>query len=155
MTDTNSQELPPLLVNGQYVKDLSFEVPGAPAIFSEMNENPNIPINVDVSVNPLQDNVYEVVLHLKVEASVGTKPVFIVEVAYGGIFTVNAPQEHIHPLLLVECPRLLFPFARSIIADLTRDGGFPPLLIQPIDFVQLYRSRVQQAAEHEGPVGHA
>lgn len=154
MTDTATQEQPPLMVNGQYVKDLSFEVPGAPAIFGEMNGNPDIPIHVDISVNPLQDNVFEVVLHIKVDAQLDGRPVFIAEVAYGGVFTVNVPADQVQPLLLVECPRLLFPFARVIIADLTRDGGFPPLMIQPIDFIQLYRTRLAQS-EAEGPVGHA
>jgi preprotein translocase subunit SecB len=154
MTDTASQELPPLIVNGQYVKDLSFEVPGAPAIFGEMTGSPDIPIHVDITVNPLQENVFEVVLHVKIDAQLEGKPVFIAEVAYGGVFTVNVPHDQVQSLLLVECPRLLFPFARVIIADLTRDGGFPPLMIQPIDFVQLYHSRMAQAAA-EGQVGHA
>jgi preprotein translocase subunit SecB len=154
MTDSPSSTLPPLTVNAQYIKDLSFEVPGAPAIFAEMGGTPEIPIHVDISVNPLRENSFEVVLHLKVDATIDSKPVFIAEVAYGGIFTVNVPDEHVHPMLLIECPRLLFPFARTIIADLTRDGGFPPLLVQPIDFTQLYRNRMQQA-QMDGTVGQA
>ncbi len=154
MTDTATQEQPPLIVNGQYVKDLSFEVPGAPAIFGEMNGSPDIPIHVDISVHPLHDNTFEVVLHIKIDAQLEGRPVFIAEIAYGGVFTVNVPHDQVQPMLLVECPRMLFPFARVIIADLTRDGGFPPLMIQPIDFVQLYHSRLAQAAA-EGPVGHA
>ncbi len=152
MTDTASQELPPLIVNGQYVKDLSFEVPGAPTIYQEMTGSPDIPIHVDIVVNPIQDNIYEVVLNLKVHAQMGEKPVFLLELSYGGVFTVNVPQEQVQPLLLVECPRLMFPFARVLIADMTRDGGFPPLMLQPIDFFQLYRSRMAQS---EGVVGHA
>ncbi|MBI5164329.1 MAG: protein-export chaperone SecB [Magnetospirillum sp.] len=144
MTESTTADLPPLIVNGQYIKDLSFEVPGAPAIFGEMqNQSPDIPIHVDIDVSPLRDNLFEVVLHLKVEASLADKPVFIAELAYGGVFTVNLPPEHHQAVLLVECPRLLFPFARTIIADATRDGGFPPLMIQPIDFAQLYRSRAE------------
>ncbi len=155
MTDAaQDQELAPFTVNGQYIKDLSFEVPGAPAIFGEMNANPEIPIHVDVTVNPLSENVFEVVLHLKIDANIEGRPVFIVELAYGGVFTLNVPEEHVHPMLLIECPRLLFPFARTIVADATRDGGFPPLMIQPIDFVQLYQSRVEAAGE-EGVAGHA
>ncbi len=159
--DTNSQStLPPLVVNGQYVKDLSFEVPGSPAIYGEMQgQAPNIPIHVDVNVAPLKDNAFEVTLHLRVEAHLQDKrPVFIVELAYAGVFSINAPAEHVQPMLLIECPRLLFPFARNIVADMTREGGFPPLLIQPIDFVQLYRARVEsaqaeaRAAEEAGKV---
>lgn len=157
MTDTNNSQsaLPPLVVNGQYVKDLSFEVPGAPAIFAEMQgQNPNIPIHVDINAQQLHENTYEVALHLKVEAKLEDgRPVFIVELIYGGIFTVNIAPEHVQAMLLIECPRMLFPFARNIIADMTRDGGFPPLMIQPIDFVQLYRARMEGA---EGqPAGNA
>lgn len=157
MTDTNNSQsaLPPLVVNGQYVKDLSFEVPGAPAIFAEMQgQNPNIPIHVDINAQQLHENTYEVALHLKVEAKLEDgRPVFIVELVYGGIFSVNVAPEHVQAMLLIECPRLLFPFARNIIADMTRDGGFPPLMIQPIDFIQLYRARME-AAEGQ-PVGNA
>jgi preprotein translocase subunit SecB len=151
MSDTQTDtSLPPLVINGQYVKDLSFEVPNAPAIYSEMQgQNPSIPIHVDINAHGLRDNTFEVVLHLKVEARLpDNKPVFLAELAYGGIFTLNVPAEHVQAMLLIECPRLLFPFARTIIADVTRDGGFPPLMIQPIDFVQLFRSRME-AAEGE------
>lgn len=157
MTDTNNSQsaLPPLVVNGQYVKDLSFEVPGAPAIFAEMQgQNPNIPIHVDINAQQLHENTYEVSLHLKVEAKLEDgRPVFIVELVYGGIFTINVAPEHVQAMLLIECPRMLFPFARNIIADMTRDGGFPPLMIQPIDFIQLYRARME-AAEGQA-VGNA
>lgn len=157
---SENTEVQPLVVNGQYVKDLSFEVPGAPGIYMEMQgQSPNIPIHVDINAAKLADNTYEVALHLKVEARLDdNRPVFIVELAYGGIFTLNVAAEHLQPMLLIECPRLLFPFARNIIADTTRDGGFPPLMIQPIDFVQLFRSRMEAAqaeAAEQGPVGHA
>lgn len=148
MSDTDTEaNLPPLIINGQYVKDLSFEVPGAPAIYGEMQgQNPNIPIHVDINAEALNENTFEVVLHLKVEARLAdNRPVFVAELAYAGIFTLNVPAEHVQPMLLVECPRILFPFARSIVADMTRDGGFPPLMIQPIDFVQLFRSRLESA----------
>lgn len=130
-------------------------MPGAPAIYGEMQgQNPNIPIHVDINAAQLHDNTYEVVLHLKVEARLADgKPVFIVELAYGGIFTLAVPAEHVQPMLLIECPRMLFPFARNIIADLTRDGGFPPLMIQPIDFVALFRARAEAA--NAEPAGHA
>lgn len=156
MSDTNqSESLPPLVVNGQYVKDLSFEVPGAPAIFAEMQgQNPNIPIHVDINAQQLHENTYEVSLHLKIEARLDdNRPVFIVELVYGGIFTINVAPEHVQAMLLIECPRLLFPFARTIIADMTRDGGFPPLMIQPIDFVQLFRARMEAA--NAQPAGNA
>jgi preprotein translocase subunit SecB len=149
------QENAPLIVNGQYIKDLSFEVPGAPAIFSQLTSPPEIPISVDIRVNRLGDNVYEVVLHLKIDAHSGDKPVFIAELDYAGVFTVNVPEEHVEPMLTIEAPRLLFPFARNIIADVTRDGGLPPLMLQPVDFVGIYRQRVEARAAEGGPVGHA
>jgi preprotein translocase subunit SecB len=157
MSDTQTDaNLPPMVINGQYVKDLSFEVPGAPAIYGEMqNQNPNIPIHVDINAQGLKENTFEVVLHLRVEARLAEdKPVFIAELAYAGIFTLNVAPEHVQAMLLIECPRMLFPFARTIIADVTRDGGFPPLMIQPIDFVQLFRSRMEQA-QQEQVAGHA
>ena len=148
MTDQPDQQaLPPLLVSAQYVKDLSFEVPGAPAIFSELNNNsPDISVQVDLTVQPLQENLFEVTLKIGVNATVQGKVGFIVDLTYAGIFVINVPEEHRQPILLIECPRLLFPFARNIIADVTRDGSFPPLLLQPIDFVALYRSRLEQVA---------
>jgi preprotein translocase subunit SecB len=154
-TGPGPQAGPPLVVNIQFVKDLSFEVPGAPDIFTSLKSQPNVQINLDVQARRLQDgqNVFEVSLITKAEATEGTpgsgevpRPVFIAELTYAGVFTLNSiPQESIEPVLLIECPRLLFPFARNILADVTRDGGFPPVLLQPIDFVSLWQSRKQQA----------
>ncbi len=152
MTDTDQQQaMTPLQVNAQYTKDLSFEVPGAPAIFSELSgAAPEISVRVDLNAEKLGNTAFEVVMKLAVEAKVADKVAFIVDLTYAGIFTLNVPDEHMQPVLLIECPRLLFPFARNIIADVTRDGGFPPMLLQPIDFVSLYRSRVEQMAA-QGP----
>ena len=165
----------PLVVNAQYVKDLSFEVPNAPEIFSTLKSQPNVNINLDVQARRLNDgqDIFEVTLQIKAEAmeaaptlnggsNGGTngntsggaangagpdgKPVFIAELSFCGVFTLNGvPAESVEPILLVECPRLLFPYARNILADVTRDGGFPPVLLQPIDFVALWQSRRAQA----------
>jgi preprotein translocase subunit SecB len=150
---------PPLLVNIQYVKDLSFEVPGAPMIYTQLKAAPRVDINLDVQVRRVQEgqNVFEVTLAIRAEAHEATangaaaaEPgarVFLAELAYAGIFTLNnVPENAVEPMLLVECPRILFPFARNILADVTRDGGFPPVLLQPIDFVALWQSRRAQAA---------
>ena len=151
----SQQAVPPLVVNVQYVKDLSFEVPGAPEIFSTLRAQPNVNINLDVQARRLQEGqeVFEVTLQIKAEAVEGpaasngqasgeSKTVFIAELAYCGVFTLSGvPENTIEPVLLVECPRLLFPYARNILADVTRDGGFPPVLLQPIDFVALWQSR--------------
>jgi preprotein translocase subunit SecB len=135
-------------MNLQYTRDLSFEVPGAPEIFVSLREQPRVDIALDVQARavPGQANVYEVSLQVRADAKAGETACFIAELAYCGVFTVNVPQEHLEPVLLVECPRLLFPFARNILADVTRDGGFPPVMLAPIDFVALWQSRRQAAA---------
>ena len=151
-----SQPIQPLTVNIQYVKDLSFEVPGAPEIYTTLRSQPSVNINLDVQARRIQDgqDVFEVTLQIKAEATEpsatnGAEPssVFIAELAYCGVFTLTGvPENTVEPVLLVECPRLLFPYARNILADITRDGGFPPVLLQPIDFVSLWQSRRAQEA---------
>ncbi len=151
----NGMPVPPLQLNIQYTRDLSFEVPGAPEIFLNLREQPRVDIQLDVQARPVQGqvgNVFEVSLQIRADAKVNETSCFIAELAYCGVFTVNVPQEHLEPVLLVECPRLLFPFARNIIADVSRDGGFPPVLLAPIDFVALWQSRRQAG---QPPVGTA
>ena len=145
-----------LAIIAQYTKDLSFEVPGAPQVFVEMqNAQPDINVNIDVRVEPVQEPVFEVILHITAECTVADKPAFICELAYAGLFQVTVPREHLQAILLIECPRMLFPFARNIIADATRDGGFPPLMLAPVDFVSMFQNQVAQqaqaAAGGEGP----
>jgi preprotein translocase subunit SecB len=148
---------PPLVVNVQYVKDLSFEVPGAPQIYQRLRTPPQVGINLDVQVRRLQEpNVYEVALVIRAEArepaaqgapapAEAGLAVFIIEITYAGVFTLSGIAENaVEPILLVECPRLLFPFARNILGDVTREGGFPPVLLQPIDFVALWQARRAQ-----------
>jgi preprotein translocase subunit SecB len=149
----NGQPPQPLQLNIQYTRDLSFEVPGAPDVFISLREQPRVDLSLDVQARPVQggDNIYEVALQIRADAKVGDTPCFIAELAYCGVFTVNVPQEHLEPVLLVECPRLLFPFARNILADVTRDGGFPPVMLAPIDFVALWQSRRQGGQ----PMGNA
>lgn len=140
------QTPPQFSVNVQYVKDLSFENPNAPQSLVAGKEPPQVSVQVNVAARGLTQDVFEVVLSVTGKATHGADTAFIVEVAYGGVFTLqNVPEEHVRPLLLIECPRFLFPFARAIIADATREGGFPPLMIQPIDFVELYRRQSQLA----------
>lgn len=143
----------PLVLNIQYTKDLSFEVPGAPEIYATLREAPRVDLQLDVQARPVQDgqNVFEVALQIRADAKAGEQTCFIAELTYCGIFTINVPQEHLEPVLLVECPRLIFPFARNILAEVTREGGFPPVMLQPIDFVALW----QQRRGEQGPVGTA
>jgi preprotein translocase subunit SecB len=136
---------PRMMIQSQYVKDLSFENPRAPLSLQTGQARPEIQIRVDVRAQPLEAERYEVTLQLHAEATADGASAFMIELTYGGVFALlNIPPDSLQPLLLIECPRLLFPFARRVVADATRDGGFPPLLIDPIDFVTLYRRRQQQ-----------
>lgn len=157
-------QVPPLMVNAQYVKDLSFEVPSAPQIFQRLRSAPQVGINLDVQVRKLQETggVYEVGLVIRAEArepqpgangqpqpvqpgAEGGAAVFIAELTYAGVFTLTGiPEASVEPVLLVECPRLLFPYARNLLGEMTREGGFPPVLLQPVDFVALWQSRRAQ-----------
>lgn len=141
--ESQSTESPSLSILAQYMKDLSFEVPGAPRSLQSRDRAPDININVNVNANPLSEADFDVVLTLNAEAKDGDKTVFHCELVYGGVFRITGfPQEHMLPILFIECPRLLFPFARQIVADATRNGGFPPLMIDPIDFAQMFAQRM-------------
>lgn len=136
-----------LRVLTQYVKDLSFENPNAPQSLGPVDEQPAINLRVDVGVKRVADTDYEVALKIGAEAVVKDKPMFIAEVEYAGLFRlVNIPEADLEAVLVVECPRQIFPFARRILSDITRDGGFPPLMIDPIDFISLYQQRREQMA---------
>lgn len=143
-----SAQQPSLNILAQYVKDLSFENPGAPLSLQTREQSPGININVNVNANPLSDTDFDVALTLTARAGDDNNVLFNVELVYGGVFRVQGfPQEHVLPVLFIECPRLLFPFARQIISEATRNGGFPPLLIDPIDFAQMFQQRM---AEEQG-----
>ncbi|AOF90592.1 MULTISPECIES: protein-export chaperone SecB [Rhizobiaceae] len=148
MTDAvsdNSAASPSLNILAQYVKDFSFENPGAPRSLQARDKAPAINISVNVNANPLSETDFDVILSLNAEAKDGDKMLFNAELAYGGVFRVTGfPQEHMLPVLFIECPRLLFPFARQIISDATRNGGFPPLMIDPIDFAQMFSQRMAE-----------
>lgn len=145
---------PNLSVLAQYVKDLSFENPGAPAVLQKQGASPSINVAIGVQSQPMGSDQYEVELKIEARALDGDATYFVVELAFAGLFRLsNIPPENVQPVALIECPRLLFPFARQIISDCSRNGGFPPLLIDPVDFVALYRQRVaqQQAASAPPP----
>lgn len=145
MANENDTQNPSLTILAQYTKDLSFENPGAPRSLQARDKAPSININVNVNANPLSDTDFDVILSLSAEAKDGDKVVFATELVYGGVFRITGfPQEHMLPVLFIECPRLLFPFARQIISDVTRNGGFPPLMIDPIDFGQMFAQRLAQ-----------
>ena len=144
VTDTNAAS-PSLTILAQYVKDFSFENPGAPRSLQARDKAPAINISVNVNANPLAESDFDVLLSLNAEAKDGDKVLFNAELAYGGVFRITGfPQEHMLPVLFIECPRLLFPFARQIIADATRNGGFPPLMLDPIDFAQMFQQKMAE-----------
>lgn len=143
---------PQVSILTQYVKDLSFENPNAPQSL-QMETAPRIEINVNVNARRLSDDMFEVELKIDARAFNGDAAAFVVELLYGGLFGLrNVPAEALEPFLVVEAPRILFPFARRIVADATRDGGYPPLLLEPIDFASLY---MQQQAGGQPAVGNA
>ena len=138
---------PQLMVLAQYTKDLSFENPNAPASLGPQPTSPQINIQINVGANNLAENEYEVTLSVEGKAENAGKVMFSFELIYAGVFRiVNVPKENLHPLVMIECPRLLFPFAREIIATSVRDGGFPPLMLDPVDFVGLYRQNMERQA---------
>ena len=135
-----------LIVNAQYIKDLSFENPRAPQSLTQQAAAPNVDINVDVNAQPLNPETYEVVLTINANAKINNEALFILELTYGAVVTIrNVPRDMLPSVLLVETPRLMFPFARAIVADATQNGGFPPLMINPIDFTELLRRNAEQA----------
>jgi preprotein translocase subunit SecB len=154
MTDTPDMATPPqentpqqgpaIRVLSQYIKDLSFENPGA-----TVQDQPNIELGIDVGAAPKQgdEGIFEVTLKLKARAGTQTTALFLLEMDYSGLFQLQGfSQADMEPILLIECPRILFPFARRIIADISAEGGFPPLRIDPVDFGALYSTQKQRAA---------
>ena len=134
---------PSLKILGQYLKDLSFENPNAPASLGIQQGQPEINISVNVNAKNLAPTDFEVELHLDAKAMHEGKAVFAAELMYAGIFRLeNITEEQMHAVILIECPRMIFPFARQILADATRNGGFPPLMLDPIDFAAMYQKRV-------------
>jgi preprotein translocase subunit SecB len=147
-----AQAAPQLNVLAQFVKDFSFENPNAPRSLQPSNQQPQINIQINVNAAPLQSD-FDIELKIEGKAEIGDALLFAFDLSYGGVFRIqNVPQESIHPVLMIECPRLLFPFAREIIASAVRNGGFPPLYIDPVDFVGLYRQKMaEQAAQQQQP----
>ena len=143
-------ETPALAINGQYIKDFSFEAPNTPEIFNLLqNEIPNIQVDIDVQGEGKGDGLYEVILKIRAEANVKKEPVYLCELSYAGLFSINVPQDHIGPVLMIECPLILFPFLRRVIADVTGDGGFAPLMLSPVDFAMLYQQKIQQVQNEQ------
>ncbi len=146
-------EAPGIRILAQFVRDLSFENPRAPDALRGGAAQPQIELGVEMNARSREDGFFEVDLKLSAKAQRDDGPLFVVELLYGGVFQITGvPAEEIEPVLLIECPRFMFPFARRIIADVTSDGGFPPFLLDPIDFAGVYQARKAQTDQQ---VGHA
>lgn len=151
-TETEAQP-PGIRILAQFVRDLSFENPRAPDALRGGAVQPQIDLGVEMNARGRDDGFFEVDLKLSAKAQRDDGPLFVVELLYGGVFQITGvPAEEVEPVLLIECPRFLFPFARRIIADITSDGGYPPFLLDPIDFAGVYQARKAQTDQQ---VGHA
>ncbi len=147
---------PGIRILSQFIRDLSFENPRAPDVMRAGPVQPQIDMGVEMNARGREDGFFEVDIKLSARASREDGPMFMVELLYGGLFSIEgvAPED-MEPVLLVECPRFLFPFARRVIADVTSDGGFPPFLLDPIDFAGVYAARKAQALAEGVVVGNA
>jgi preprotein translocase subunit SecB len=147
---------PGIRILAQFVRDLSFENPRAPDILRSGGAQPQIDMGVEMNARGREDGLFEVDLKLSARAARDDGPFFVVELVYGGLFAIDGvPPENLEPVLLVECPRFLFPFARRIIADVTADGSFPPFMLDPIDFGAVYMARKAEAEGMGAVVGTA
>ncbi len=135
---------PAIMINTQYIKDLSLEIPHAPEIFKEINSAPEIQINIEVGYQTLENNFYNVELKIAMNGDVNRQKLFILELTYAAVVALNVPAEHTEPVLMIEIPRLIFPFARNVVTNCLVEGGLPPFMINPVDFVTMYNNRKNQ-----------
>lgn len=157
VADGADKTVPRANIVAQYVKDISFENPNAPDSFSALQDKkPRINIDVNVAGRKIGDTTHEVELRISASANLDDKAIFVVELVYAGLFQIeNVPDEAIEPFMLVQAPVMLFPFARQVIASATSDGGYPPLLLEPIDFPGLYRQQLQQRSAQAAKASEA
>jgi preprotein translocase subunit SecB len=148
--NSNPAAGPPLQVRvvGQYIKDLSFENPNVRKLIDGPGEKPTLRVEVNVNATKMTERAFESVIEFKAQASNQAGVIYDLELTYAGLFEIQSiPEQALEPFLLINCPALLFPFLRRLVADLTREGGFPPLLLDPIDFAGLFMQKKQQGAQ--------
>lgn len=149
-TQGNEQPQIQAQVAAQYIKDFSFENPNVERLLNGPGENPNLQLEVNVNAKKVGDDLYESTINLNAHASNKLGTIYQMELDYAGMFRItNIPDEALEPFLLINCPNLIFPFVRRIVADISREGGFPPLLLDPIDFAALFVQRKQAEAEKD------
>ena len=153
----DAQQQPPLTIVHQYLKDLSFENPSTPRLQMSPGSQPSVDVKVDVTATALDEKVFEVALHMSFKTTANEHVIYMGELVYACVAHIgNVRQQDMEPLLLIEAPRLLFPYARAIISNATRDGGFQPLILTPFDFIGLYRKRLEsRAAQRSTETGNA
>lgn len=149
--EANNQAQPAIMIRNQYIKDMSLEIPFAPAIFKEVNNNqPEIHVDMGMKSDVQEDGSYVVSLETKMDADVNGKKLFILELTYCSNLILNVPDEHKEPILMIELPRLMFPFVRSIVATSLANAGLPPLMLNPIDFAAMYQDKKAKEAAEAG-----
>lgn len=139
-----ANEQPALVINSQYIKDLSLEIPHAPQIFSEVNTQPAVKVDIAVHPAPLADNFYTVDLNINLNGDVNGKPLFILELTYAAAVMLNVPDEHLEAVLNIEIPRLIYPYARNVVTQCLMESGLPPIMLSPLDFAAIYEARKNQ-----------
>lgn len=138
---------PPVMIQNQYIKDLSMEIPHAPVIFKKMQEkNPQVNVEVNVEAQKLEeDKFFNVLLNIRINGDIEQEKAFILELTYGAVVSLNIPEEHEEPVLMIEIPHMIFPFARQIVATTMSSAGLPPLMLNPIDFMAIFNAKKAQA----------
>ncbi len=144
---SNKPEPSEVSLNMQYIRDMSLEIPHAPKIFSKLNIQPKINVDLNIDVNKLNEKNFEVTLNLHLNADINNESLFIFELSYAAACTIQLPEEQIEPVLFIEIPKLLFPYARQIISSNLANAGLPPLMLTPIDFTTIYKKRKEQIAQ--------
>ena len=140
---------PALMINSQYIKDLSLEIPHAPQIFAEVSEQPAVKVDIGVHPTRLADNLYTVELNINLNGDTSGKPLFILELTYAAAVTLNVPEEHLEAILNIEIPRLIYPYARNVVTQCLMESGLPPIMLSPLDFAAIYEARKNSASEEK------
>ena len=143
---SENQEKPEVSINMQYIKDMTLEVPHAPQVFAKINTPPQIGVDLNIDAQKLNDEQFEVTLNMRINANTAEEPLFIFELSYAAACTIKMPEEQKEPILYIEIPRMLFPYARQIISSNFADAGLPPLMLTPVDFAAVYRAKKEQQA---------
>ncbi len=145
------KQQPAIMVQSQYIKDMSMEIPHAPAVFKKLRQhNPQVNVEVNVEAQKLEDDkTFNVLLNIRVNGDIEQEKAFILELSYGAVATLNIPQEHHEPVLMIEIPHMMFPFARQIVSNTMTNAGLPPLMLNPIDFVAMFNAKKAQENKAE------